>query len=133
MDEGALASWRRPRSSIAVACQLVRRGLAGAVMSPDRRARSWRPRRCGCGRCRASPGQLWRSRLPTRPKPTVLIDAGAIADPKPEMLVQFAQLGVAYAEIAFGITEPRVGLLDDRRRAGQRQQTGQARLRTAGF
>ena len=33
MDEGALASWRRPRSSIAVACQLVRRGQAAAVMS----------------------------------------------------------------------------------------------------
>jgi glycerol-3-phosphate acyltransferase PlsX len=41
----------------------------------------------------------------------VLIDAGAIADPKPEMLLQFAQLGVAYAEVAFGISEPRVGLL----------------------
>src|SRR5258708_20068247 len=33
MDEGALASWRRPRSSIAVACQLVRRGQADAVVS----------------------------------------------------------------------------------------------------
>ena len=33
MDEGALASWRRPRSSIAVACQLVRRGQAAAVVS----------------------------------------------------------------------------------------------------
>ena len=49
--------------------------------------------------------------LPTQPGPTLLLDAGAIADPKPEMLVQFAQLGVAYAQIAFGITEPRVGLL----------------------
>src|SRR6266571_8140703 len=33
MAEGALASWRRPRSSIAVACQLVRRGQAAAVVS----------------------------------------------------------------------------------------------------
>src|SRR6266566_5190062 len=33
MDEGALASWRRPRSSVAVACQLVRRGQAAAVVS----------------------------------------------------------------------------------------------------
>jgi glycerol-3-phosphate acyltransferase PlsX len=49
--------------------------------------------------------------LPTQPGPTLLLDAGAIADPKPEMLVQFAQLGVAYAQTAFGITEPRVGLL----------------------
>jgi glycerol-3-phosphate acyltransferase PlsX len=49
--------------------------------------------------------------LPTQPTPTLLIDAGAIADPKPEMLVQFAQLGAAYAEVAFGIIKPTVGLL----------------------
>jgi phosphate acyltransferase len=49
--------------------------------------------------------------LPTRPAPTLLLDAGAIADPKPEMLVQFAQLGVAYAQTAYGISEPRVALL----------------------
>jgi glycerol-3-phosphate acyltransferase PlsX len=40
-----------------------------------------------------------------------LLDAGAIADPKPEMLVAFAQLGVAYAQVAHGVAEPRVGLL----------------------
>src|SRR6201994_5037863 len=33
MDEGALAIRRRPRTSIAVACQLVRRGQAAAVVS----------------------------------------------------------------------------------------------------
>ena len=49
--------------------------------------------------------------LPTSPGPTLLLDAGAIADPKPEMLAQFAQLGVADAQTAYGIEEPRVGLL----------------------
>src|SRR4249920_3282173 len=49
--------------------------------------------------------------LPTRPGRTVLIDAGATADPKPEMLVQFGQLGVAYAQTALGVSAPRVGLL----------------------
>ena len=33
MDEGALASWRRPRSSVAVACQVIRRGQAAALVS----------------------------------------------------------------------------------------------------
>src|SRR6266516_4482995 len=33
MEEGALAGWRRPRSSVAVACTLVRRGQATAVVS----------------------------------------------------------------------------------------------------
>jgi phosphate acyltransferase len=111
MDEGALASWRRPRSSIAVACQLVRRGLAGAVMSAGSTGAIVATAQM---RLRLLPGvgrPALAVVLPTRPTPTVLIDAGAIADPKPEMLGVFAQLGVAYAEIAFGIAEPRVGLL----------------------
>src|SRR5262249_9219732 len=57
--------------------------------------------------------------LPTQPTPTVLIDAGATADPKPEMLAQFAQLGSAYAEVAFGIASPRVGLLSIGSEAGK--------------
>ena len=44
--------------------------------------------------------------LPTQPGPTLLVDAGAIADPKPEMLVAFAQLGVAYAQVAHGSVHP---------------------------
>ena len=111
MDEGAFASWRRPRSSIAVACQLVRRGQAGAVMSAGSTGAIVATAKL---RLRLLPGvarPALAAVLPTRPTPTVLIDAGAIADPTPEMLVQFAQLGVAYAEVAFGIAEPRVGLL----------------------
>jgi glycerol-3-phosphate acyltransferase PlsX len=111
MDEGALASWRRPRSSIAVACQLVRRGQASAVMSAGSTGAIVATAQL---RLRALPGVTRPALavvLPTRPTPTILIDAGAIADPKPEMLVQFAQLGVAYAQTAFGVGEPRVGLL----------------------
>jgi len=111
MDEGALASRRRPRSSIAVACQLVRRGQAVAVMSAGSTGGIVAASRL---RLRPLAGVLRPGLavvLPTRPTPTLLLDAGATADPKPEMLVQFAQLGVAYAQTAFGIAEPRVGLL----------------------
>jgi glycerol-3-phosphate acyltransferase PlsX len=111
MDEGALASWRRPRSSIAVACQLVRRGQAAAVMSAGSTGGIVATARL---RLRPLPGVSRPALavvLPTAPGPTIMLDAGAIADPKPEMLVQFAQLGVAYAQVAFGIAEPRVGLL----------------------
>jgi glycerol-3-phosphate acyltransferase PlsX len=111
MDEGALASWRRPRSSIAVACQLVRRGQADAVVSAGSTAGVVSTARF---RLRPLAGVLRPALavvLPTRPGPTLLLDAGAIADPKPEMLLQFAQLGVAYAQTAFDISEPRVGLL----------------------
>ncbi len=111
MEDGALASWRRPRSSIAIACQLVHLGQATAVVSAGSTAAVVSIARL---RLRNLPGVLRPAiavALPTSPTPTVLIDAGAIADPKPEMLAQFAQLGSAYAESTFGITAPRVGLL----------------------
>ncbi|MCT9935264.1 phosphate acyltransferase PlsX [Planotetraspora sp. A-T 1434] len=111
MDEGALASLRRPRSSIAIACHLVRRGDAASVVSAGSTAGI-----VATGRLRLR-GQQGVVRpaiavaLPTRPTPTVLLDAGATADAKPEMLVQFAHLGVAYAEAALDLRSPRVGLL----------------------
>ncbi|RJL33109.1 phosphate acyltransferase PlsX [Bailinhaonella thermotolerans] len=111
MDEGALASLRRPRSSIAVACHLVRRGDAGAVVSAGSTGGVVATGRL---RLRGQPGVLRPAIavvLPTRPRGTVLVDAGANADVKPEMLVQFAHLGAAYADVALGVRRPRVGLL----------------------
>src|SRR5205807_680744 len=111
MDEGALASLRRPRSSVAVACQLVRRGDAAAVVSAGSTGGIVATARL---RLRPLPGVERPGLavvLPTHPGRTVLIDAGATADPKPEMLVQFGQLGVAYAQTALGVPAPRVGLL----------------------
>ena len=111
MNEGALAAWRRPRSSIAVACQLVRRGQAAAAVSAGSTGGIVSTSRL---RLRSLPGVDRPGLavvLPTHPNPTVLIDAGATADPKPEMLVQFAHLGVAYAQIALDAQAPRVGLL----------------------
>jgi glycerol-3-phosphate acyltransferase PlsX len=111
MDEGALASLRRPRSSIAVACHLVRRGDAAAVVSAGSTAGV-----VATGRLRLK-GQQGVLRpaiavaLPTLPSPTVLVDAGANAEAKPEMLLQFAHLGAIYAELAHGVHDPKVGLL----------------------
>ncbi|MEO3874564.1 phosphate acyltransferase PlsX [Nonomuraea sp. B12E4] len=111
MDEGALASLRRPRSSIAVACHLVRRGDASAVVSAGSTAGIVATGRL---RLKAQQGVLRPAiavALPTLPRPTLLLDAGANAEVKPEMLVQFAHLGATYAELAHGVQSPRVGLL----------------------
>ncbi|MGN9843410.1 phosphate acyltransferase PlsX [Nonomuraea sp. H19] len=111
MDEGALASLRRPRSSIAVACHLVRRGDASAIVSAGSTAGIVATGRL---RLKAQQGVLRPAiavALPTQPKPTLLLDAGANADAKPEMLVQFAHLGTAYAQQAYDVADPRVGLL----------------------
>ncbi len=111
MDEGALASLRRPRSSVAVACQLVRRGEAAAVVSAGSTAGVVATARLRLRSLPDVPRPGLAVVLPTRPGRTVLIDAGATADPKPEMLVQFGQLGVAYAQLALDVASPRVGLL----------------------
>jgi glycerol-3-phosphate acyltransferase PlsX len=111
MAEGALASFRRPRSSIAVACNLVRRGQANAVVSAGSTGAIVAIARQRLLSLPGVPRPALAVVLPTHPRPTVLIDAGATADPKPEMLVQFSHLGVAYAQVALGAATPRVGLL----------------------
>ncbi len=45
-------------------------------------------------------------------KYSLMLDIGANADCKPEVLVQFAELGSLYARFALGIENPKVGLLN---------------------
>ena len=49
--------------------------------------------------------------IPARRGPTVLIDAGANADARPEDLVQFAHMGVVFAHEILGVDDPVVRLL----------------------
>ena len=49
--------------------------------------------------------------IPARQGPSVLIDAGANADCRPEHLLQFATMGAVFAEEILGIERPQVRLL----------------------
>src|SRR5439155_21006279 len=49
--------------------------------------------------------------IPPKQRPAVLLDAGANAECRPAHLLQFAVMGSVYAQVAFGCTAPRVGLL----------------------
>jgi glycerol-3-phosphate acyltransferase PlsX len=49
--------------------------------------------------------------IPTLRGPSVLIDAGANADARPEHLIQFGHMGAVFAEEILGISEPEVRLL----------------------
>ncbi|NKZ07725.1 phosphate acyltransferase PlsX [Actinomadura latina] len=112
MGEGALASWRKPRSSIAIACHLIKQGRASALVSAGSTAGVVATSRL---RLKGQQGVLRPAiavTLPTRPRPTILLDAGATADVKAETLVQFAALGTAYAQILLGPDRPTVGLLN---------------------
>jgi glycerol-3-phosphate acyltransferase PlsX len=45
-------------------------------------------------------------------KNSILLDVGINADCKPEVLLQYALIGSAYAEMVYGVENPRVGLLN---------------------
>ena len=49
--------------------------------------------------------------IPTLRGPSVLIDAGANADARPEHLVQFGHMGAVFAEEILGVSDPEVRLL----------------------
>jgi glycerol-3-phosphate acyltransferase PlsX len=49
--------------------------------------------------------------LPARRRPSVLIDAGANADARPEHLLQFAHMGYVFAHEILGAAEPEIRLL----------------------
>jgi glycerol-3-phosphate acyltransferase PlsX len=51
--------------------------------------------------------------LPIPGRPVTLLDVGANADVRPEMLVQFAFMGAGYAAAVLGVERPRVALLSN--------------------
>jgi glycerol-3-phosphate acyltransferase PlsX len=51
--------------------------------------------------------------LPIPGQPVTLLDVGANADVRPEILVQFAFMGAAYATAVLGVERPRVALLSN--------------------
>jgi glycerol-3-phosphate acyltransferase PlsX len=65
--------------------------------------------------------------IPTRTGVCVLLDVGANVDAKPEWLAQFALMGSLYAELAFGVRQPRVATLS----TGEEEGKGNAALAAA--
>lgn len=63
--------------------------------------------------------------FPTRDGRTLLIDAGANADVKPQYLQQFAVMGSVYMEHVFGVASPRIGLLNVGHEPGKGNQVTQ--------
>lgn len=57
--------------------------------------------------------------LPVPGRPTLLLDAGANNEVRPEHLVQFAYMGAAFMEAVHGVARPRVGLLSNGEEPGK--------------
>ena len=112
MAEPAAAALRRkPRASIRVAAEAVRDGRASALFSAGHTGASVMAAHAAFGRLAAVDRPALATIIPTRGRPAVLLDSGATVECRPQHLVQFALMGSAYARIALGCAEPRVGLL----------------------
>ena len=108
----AAAVRRKPNSSIVVGVKLQKEGQADAFVSAGSTgavmAASLLFLRPLLGVDRPAIGTV----LPTSGRPTLLLDAGATVDCKPNHLLQFAHLGHIYAQDLLGVDNPRVGLLN---------------------
>jgi len=111
-DDPAQGVRRKKDSSLVRAAELVRDGRASAMVSAGNTGATMASALLRMGRlpgvvrpCIATPlPRLGRS-------PAVLVDAGANAECTSAMLVQFAQMGAAYATARYGIADPAVALL----------------------
>jgi glycerol-3-phosphate acyltransferase PlsX len=103
---------KKKDSSLVRAAEAVRDGRASAMVSAGNTGATMASALFRMGRL---PGVARPAIATPIPKPaggySVLIDAGANAECTPGWLVQFAQMGSAFARLRFGIADPRVGLL----------------------
>lgn len=108
----ASAVRKKPHSSIVIGVKLQKEGKAEAFVSAGSTgavmAASLLFLRPLPGVDRPAIGTV----LPTSGNPTLLLDAGANVDCKPQHLLQFAHLGHIYAQDLLEVERPRIGLLN---------------------
>ncbi|MHB1485975.1 MAG: phosphate acyltransferase PlsX [Acidimicrobiales bacterium] len=113
MDEDAASAVRRKKdSSLVRAAEAVRDGRAGAMISAGNTGATMASALFRMGRIKGVARPAIATPIPVPgTTPTVMLDAGANSECQPEWMVQFAQMGSAYAHQRYGIDIPRVGLL----------------------
>jgi glycerol-3-phosphate acyltransferase PlsX len=111
-EEGAFAVKNREGASITVAAEAVRDGRAQAMVSAGNTGAAMAAAFFSWGRIKGIKRPAVAVVLPPLRTPTLLLDAGANSDCRPEHLLQFALVGSAYASLRFGLERPRVGLLN---------------------
>lgn len=113
MDEKPVDALRKKKdSSLAVAVNLVKDGIAGAMVSAGNTGAA---SAAGLLAWRQMPGvhrPAIASTMPNAHGGFVLLDAGASPDVDPEHLVEFGHMGRAYVQAVMGRPDPKVHLLN---------------------
>ncbi len=112
MDDHAVDAVRaKPDSSLVRAARAVADGQADAVVSGGHTGAMLAASLLHIRRIRGVYRPAIAIVIPTKVGRSVLIDAGANADARPEHLVQFAHMGAVFAEEILEIPDPEVRLL----------------------
>ena len=113
MDADPGTSVRRMKDATLVrAAEAVRDGKASAMISAGNTGATMASALLRMGRIKGVKRPAIATPLPVPSGGhTVLLDAGANAECQADWLVQFAQMGAAYARARYDVAEPRVGLL----------------------
>jgi glycerol-3-phosphate acyltransferase PlsX len=110
-DKPAEAVRAKPDSSLVAAVRAVADGRADAVVSAGNTGAMLA---AGLIHLRRLPGVMRPAiavPIPARQGPSVLLDAGANADARPDHLLQFAHMGAVFSEELLGVHDPEVRLL----------------------
>lgn len=110
-EKPADAAREKRDSSLFGACRAVGAGEADVVVSAGNTGAMLAAGLLEIGRLPDVSRPAIAAPLPARRGPSVLIDAGANADARPEHLLQFAYMGTIFAAEILGIDNPSVGLL----------------------
>lgn len=112
MSDAATDALKRKNSSVYVAVELVRDKLADAVVSAGHSGATMSLATMRLGRLKGISRPALATLMPTKKgRRSILMDAGANVDCKPEHLQQFAIMGYYYAKDVLKLDKPRVGLL----------------------
>src|SRR5260221_1815329 len=112
VDDPAIAPLRKKRnSSVRICANLVAEGRADAFLSAGNTGATWTSARMVMGMIEGVSRPALAAILPNVNRHTLLLDVGANVDTKPNHLREFAVMGHFYAQMVFGIAQPRVGLM----------------------
>jgi glycerol-3-phosphate acyltransferase PlsX len=121
MDDEPLSAVRKQKdSSIVRALEAVKDGRADGMVSAGNTGAVTTAAVLRLGRFKGVATPAIAVPIPVSGRhPQVLVDAGAVVDPPPERLAQYAVMASVYAQARWDIAAPRIGLLSNGEEAGK--------------
>ena len=117
---------KKKNSSIVLTVNSVATGSSDALVAAGSTGAAMASSLFGLGRIPGVDRPAIAVTLPTMKKPIVVIDGGANSNCTPQMLKQFAVMGMTFSKNVLGIENPRVGVLNIGEEAGKGNELAQA-------